>query len=136
MIAELTAIVGGEHVLSTPADVEPYLDDITEHPSGRADVVVRPGTRDEVVAVIELAAHEGLPVTPIVAGYNVAGIAIPRDGGIVVDLTRLQGITVDRDAMVVVVDPGVTFEMLKAHLDEHCPELVYTYPFAPPFTSV
>src|SRR5256885_16487090 len=100
MIAELTAIVGREHVLSTPASVEPYLDDITEHPPGHADVVVRPGTRAEVIAVIALAAREAVPVTPIVAGYNVAGIAIPRDGGVVLDLTRLQGIEVDRDAMV------------------------------------
>jgi FAD/FMN-containing dehydrogenase len=30
----------------------------------------------------------------------------------------------------------VTFEQLRAHLDRECPELVYTYPFAPPFTSV
>ncbi len=136
MIEELTAIVGREQVLTTATDVGPYLDDITEHPSGRADVVVRPGTRDEVVAVMQVASRVGAPVTPIVAGYNVAGIAIPRDGGIVLDLTRLQEVTVDRDAMVVVVEPGVTFEQLKAHLDEHCPELVYTYPFAPPFTSV
>ena len=38
--------------------------------------------------------------------------------------------------MTVIVEPGVTFEQLKAHLDEHHPDLAYTYPFAPPFTSV
>jgi FAD/FMN-containing dehydrogenase len=136
MTDELVAIVGAEHVITSAAGVDPYLADITEHPPGRADVVVRPGSRDELVAVVELAAAFDAPITPIVAGYNVAGIAIPRDGGIVLDLTRLQGIEVDRDAMVVVVEPGVTFEQLKAHLDRECPELVYTYPFAPPFTSV
>ena len=136
MTDELVAIVGAEHVITSVDGVDPYLADITEHPRGRADVVVRPGSRDEVVAIVEAAAASGTPITPIVAGYNVAGIAIPRDGGIVLDLTRLQGIEVDRDAMVVVVEPGVTFEQLKAHLDRECPELVYTYPFAPPFTSV
>jgi FAD/FMN-containing dehydrogenase len=136
MIDELKAIVGGEHVVSSAAGIAPYLSDITEHPEGRADVVVRPGSADEVVSVVGLAAERGLAITPIVAGYNVAGIAIPRDGGIVLDLTRLQGIEVDRDAMVVVVEPGVTFEQLKAYLDRESPELVYTYPFAPPFTSV
>src|SRR5581483_11608404 len=123
---------GDEHVLRSDA-VDPYLRDITEHPEGRADVVVRPGTREEVVDVVRLAAASQLPITPVVAGYNVAGIAIPRDGGMVLDLGRLQSIEVDPDAMTVVVEPGVTFEMLKAHLDRACPELVYTYPFAPPF---
>src|SRR5207247_10747848 len=34
------------------------------------------------------------------------------------------------------VDTGVTFGQLTSHPAEHAPELVYTYPFAPPFTSV
>jgi FAD/FMN-containing dehydrogenase len=134
--SELVAIVGAEHVLADRDGIDPYLRDITEHPRGHADLAVRPGSRAEVVAVVQLAAASGTSITPIVAGYNVAGIAIPRDGGIVLDLTRLQGIEVDRDAMVVVVEPGVTFELLKTRLDRECPELVYTYPFAPPFTSV
>ena len=127
----LAQLVGAEHVLP----VDEHLADITEHPPGRADAVVQPGSREEVVAVVLLAAELGVAVTPVVAGYNVAGIAIPQ-GGIVVDLKRLDGIELDRDAMVVVVEPGVTFAQLKAFLVVECPELAYTYPFAPPFTSV
>jgi FAD/FMN-containing dehydrogenase len=134
LIDELVAVVGKRHVLVDDA-VAPWLDDITEHPPGKAECVVSPGSRDEVVAVMEVAAAHGTAVTPVVAGYNVAGIAIPQ-GGIVLDLKRLDGIEVDHDAMVVVVEPGVTFEQLKTHLDRECPELVYTYPFAPPYTSV
>lgn len=126
----LEAIVGAEHVLDPAA----WLEDITEHPAGKAEVTVAPGSRDEVVAVLRWAAAEGVAVTPVVAGYNVAGIAIPQ-GGIVLDLQRLDGIVVEPDTMTAVVEPGVTFEQLKAHLDEHHPDLAYTYPFAPPFTS-
>jgi len=136
VIDELRAIVGAGNVISEPDAVQPYTEDITEHPAGRAEVVVRPGCRAEVVDVVALAARVASPITPVVAGYNVAGIAIPRDGGIVLDLTRLRGIEIDRDAMVAIVEPGVTFEQLKAYLDRECPELIYTYPFAPPFTSV
>jgi FAD/FMN-containing dehydrogenase len=127
----LADLVGPDHV-HDPAD---WLEDITEHPAGTADLTVTPGSRDEVVAVLLWAAHEHVPVTPVVAGYNVAGIAIPQ-GGIVLDLKRLDHLEVDEDTMTVVVEPGVTFEQLKAHLDEHHPDLAYTYPFAPPFTSV
>jgi FAD/FMN-containing dehydrogenase len=132
--AALADIVGSEHV---SADVERYLNDLTENPAGRASVVVRPASADELQAVMAVAATAGEPVTPIVSGYNVAGLAIPRSGGIVVDLTRMDRILeVNHDSMYVVVEPGVTFEQLKHHLDAEAPELVYTYPFAPPFTSV
>jgi glycolate oxidase len=131
MRAALAELVGDDHV-HDPAD---WLEDITEHPAGRADLAVSPGSRDEVVAILRWAAAEGVPVTPVVAGYNVAGIAIPQ-GGIVLDLKRLDGIEVDDDTRTAIVEPGVTFEQLKAHLDAHHPDLAYTYPFAPPFTSV
>ena len=131
MRTKLGELVGAEHV-HDPAD---WLEDITEHAPGTADLTVAPGTRDEVIAVMRWAAAEGVSVTPVVAGYNVAGIAIPH-GGIVLDLKRLDHLEVDPDTMTVVVEPGVTFEQLKAHLDAHHPDLVYTYPFAPPFTSV
>ena len=98
---------------------------------------MQPASVDEVVAVLHVSAAHGAPVTPVVSGYNVAGLAIPRAGGIVVDLTRMDRIVeLDDDAMYVVVEPGVTFQQLKAHLDVAAPDLVYTYPFAPPFTSV
>ncbi|MBV8161366.1 MAG: FAD-binding oxidoreductase [Acidimicrobiia bacterium] len=130
----LAAVVGPAHV--DPAG-DRNLQDVTENSPGRADFVVRPHTPEEVRALVLLTSEHGVPITPVVAGYNVAGIAIPRQGGVVVDFTRMNAILeLDRDAMYVVVEPGVTFAQLKSFLDVEAPELVYTYPFAPPFTSV
>jgi glycolate oxidase len=130
----LAAVVGAEYV--DPAG-DSHLQDVTENPPGHAEFVVRPRTADEVRALLLLAHERRIPITPVVAGYNVAGLAIPRHGGVVLDLTRMNAIVeLDREAMYVVVEPGVTFAQLKAFLDAEAPELVYTYPFAPPFTSV
>src|SRR2546423_6264026 len=130
----LAGVVGATHV--DPAGDE-HLQDVTENPPGHADFVVRPKTADDVRSLLVLASERGIPVTPVVAGYNVAGLAIPREGGIVLDLTRMDAVVeLDREAMYVVVEPGVTFEQLKAFLASEAPELVYTYPSAPPFTSV
>jgi FAD/FMN-containing dehydrogenase len=130
----LAAVVGATHV--DPAG-DSHLQDVTENPPGHAEFVVRPRTADEVRALLLVAHERRIPITPVVAGYNVAGLAIPRQGGVVLDLTRMNAIVeVDREAMYVVVEPGVTFAQLKAFLDAEAPELVYTYPFAPPFTSV
>ncbi len=133
----VAAIVGPEHALAGEPAITPWLSDVTEQPSGFADVVARPGSADEVVALVRLGSERQVPLTPVVAGYNVAGIAIPRAGGIVVDLRRMDRVVdLDRDAMAAVLEPGVTFGQFKAHLDREAPELVYTYPFAPPTTSV
>ena len=64
----LVAVVGAEHVDPT---VDDYLSAVTENPPGKADFVVRPGTADEVQAVMRLAHERSIAVTPIVAGYNV-----------------------------------------------------------------
>ena len=130
----LAAVVGTEHV--DPAG-DRHLQDVTENPPGQAEFVVRAGTAEEVQALVRLSHERGVALTPVVAGYNVAGLTIPRAGGVVLDLTRMDRIVeLDHDAMYVLVEPGVTFAQLKAHLDAEAPELVYTYPFAPPFTSV
>lgn len=129
----LAAVVGAEHV--DPAG-DDHLQDITENPPGHAEFVVRPRTGEEVRQLVVLACERRVPLTPVVAGYNVAGLAIPRNGGVVVDLTRMTNIELDREAMYIVVEPGVTFGQLKSFLDAEAPDLVYTYPFAPPFTSV
>ena len=137
LVEALRRAIGRAAVLTAEEERGAYSEDITENPPGWPDLVVTPRTAEEVVEVVRLAARDRTPITPIVAGYNVGGLAIPQSGGIVVDLTGLDRIhDLDRDAMYAVVEPGVSFGRLKEFLDEEAPELVYSYPFAPPSTSV
>jgi alkyldihydroxyacetonephosphate synthase len=54
------------------------------------DVVVWPGSVDEVAAVTRYASRRGLPVIPFGGGSGVCGGTTPRGGGIVLDLKRLS----------------------------------------------
>ena len=45
-------------------------------------------------------------------------------------------IEVNETDMYAVVEPGVTFGHIKAYLDQHHPDLVYTYAFSPPSTGI
>ena len=58
----------------------------------RADVIVQPGTVDELLAVIALAARERIPLTPRGAGTGNYGQGIPLQGGIVLNMRRLDQI--------------------------------------------
>ena len=91
MRADLGRIVGDEHVLDPTAA---YLDDasVASAVHGRADLVVRPGTADEVARVVRWCYERDVPIVPRGGGTGFAGGAVPLDGGVVLALERLRAI--------------------------------------------
>ncbi len=135
--AELANIVGSEFVSTNQADLYIYSYDLTFAESNWPDMVVLPQTLEELKAIISLANKEKVPVTPYIAGGNVGGLAIALEGGIIVDLKRMNRILeVSETNMYALVEPGVTFGQIKAYLDKNHPTLMYTYAFSPPSTGV
>ncbi len=54
--------------------------------------VVQPVSEAEIVKILEIARKRGLAVTPRAAGTSGYGGALPREGGIVLDMSRMAGI--------------------------------------------
>ncbi|MGH8113215.1 MAG: FAD-binding oxidoreductase [Rhodanobacteraceae bacterium] len=101
----LRAAVGASHVL-TGADAESYSLDWRERYRGCALCVVRPGTTDEVAAVVRLCADAGIPVVPQGGNTGLCGGATPDGSGRSVILStrrlnRIRGIDTDNDSMEV-----------------------------------
>ena len=108
--------VGAEQVLVGDAISDDYAHDeaLTATPH-RPDVVVRPRSTADVVAVIELANELGVPVTARGSGTGLSGACIPRAGGITLSFERMAEIVeIDTDNHVAVVQPGVTLDQLDA----------------------
>src|SRR5690606_21333024 len=78
-LADLRAAVGEAHVLTDEASRDAYGVDALRrgHP---ADVVVRPGSTEEVSAVLRLCTRDGVPVVPRGAGTGYTGGAVPVQG--------------------------------------------------------
>jgi FAD/FMN-containing dehydrogenase len=137
LVEELGKIVGKEFVSTNQADLYIYSYDLTPAESKWPDVVALPQSVDEVRAILRLANLEKIPVIPYIAGGNVGGLTIPLQGGIILDLKRMNRIIeVSETDMYAVVEPGVTFGRIKAYLEKHHPTLRYTYAFSPPATGV
>lgn len=101
----LRAALGPSQVL-TGADVQPYVVDWRERYRGRALAVVRPGSTDEVAAVVRLCAQAGIPLIPQGGNTGLCGGATPDDSGRAVILSlqrlnRIRGIDTDNDTMEV-----------------------------------
>lgn len=75
---------------------------------GQPDLVVFPRHRDEVVAILGLAAAHGLAIIPRGAGTGLSGGAVARDGGIILSLNRMRQIlSVEIENQRARVQPGV-----------------------------
>jgi len=135
---KLISIVGEQYVSDGLAEKYVYSFDMTENPPKRPAMVVMPESVQQLQQIVRIANKDRVPLVPFVTGQNIGGLTIPQvDDAVTVDLKRMNKIVeVDDEAMYAVVEPGVTFGHLRKYLDEHNPSLTYTYPLAPPYTSV
>jgi glycolate oxidase len=116
-VDEITRIVGPNNILTAPEELYCYGYDASKLRAS-PDVVVFPGSVEEVAGLLKLANRHRFPVFPRGAGSGMVGAAIPWDGGMVMALTRLNRILqIDPDNLLAVSEPGViTGEFQKAVL--------------------
>jgi alkyldihydroxyacetonephosphate synthase len=85
--------------------------------AGLAAAVARPASVDEVSAVLAICHEAGIPLTAAAGRSGVCGGSVPLHGGVVLDLTALQGIVdVDRTSLVLDVAPGTFGDVLEDEL--------------------
>ncbi|MHA1679821.1 MAG: FAD-binding oxidoreductase [Promethearchaeota archaeon] len=135
---KLTEIVGKRWITDDIETLANYGRDMTENEPVNPDYVVLPDNAKEVQAIVVLANKYEIPVIPYVAGANVGGLTIPnKDGGITVDMKRMNRIIeLNKRDKYIIIEPGFTFGHLRRLFDTEIPEFRYSFPFAPPFTSV
>ena len=132
----LESIVGTAFVAWDPATRYIYSQDLTENEPYWPFGVVMPCTAEEVQGIVMEANRFPFSLVPFAYGLNMGGLAIPGKDAVIVDLKRMRSILeVNEEDLYMVVEPGVTFGMIRAYLDEHHPGFRYTYPLAPPQTS-
>ena len=120
VIEALAQLVGRSHVRTGGAERATYaMDGLTTH-RRLPGVVVLPGTRDEVIAVIRLLSMHGIPFVPRGAGTGLSGGALAAADAVLLVLTRLNRVlTVDAANRIAVVEPGVVNVKLSAAVAPH-----------------
>jgi glycolate oxidase len=110
--------VGKEHVSTAIEDLICHSYDATKQMALPA-AVVRPETAQQVSGVLAHANEQRIPVYPMGAASGLTGGAVPVQGGIVLDMTRMNRIvTIDGQNMVAVVEPGVVCADFQAAVEE------------------
>jgi glycolate oxidase len=106
-IAELQSAIGSEYVRTRLAELRAYAYDATGE-KHLPDAVAMPGSAEEVVAVLQIARRHGVPVVARGAGTNLSGGTVPVQGGLVLNLLRMNRILkIDVAGRRAEVEPGV-----------------------------
>jgi D-lactate dehydrogenase (cytochrome) len=117
LTADLVAALGAEHVVATEAVREQHSSGESYHRAGLPDVVVYPGSNDEVVAVVDACRRHAAALVPFGSGTSLEGQVVPLHGGVCLDTSRLDRILrLSVDDLDVSVQAGVTRKQLEARL--------------------
>jgi FAD/FMN-containing dehydrogenase len=115
----LAKIVGKENVSDTEADLKLYATDLSLLPAGMAEAVVWPGSSEEVGKVVAYCNENNIPVVPVSSRTHLYGSSIPKQGGVVVDMKRMNKILeIDKANRLARFEAGVTWAQFDAALKE------------------
>jgi FAD/FMN-containing dehydrogenase len=118
---ELAAVVGRTNVLAERDTMAGYVSDWTGRWQGEAAFVVRPGSTDEVAAIIHRCRAGRLVIVPQGGNTGLVGGGVPGQDApapvVVMSMARLTGMdSVDEAAAQVTVGAGVALVDLHAHV--------------------
>jgi len=115
ILKRLEKIVGPEHVTDKKFELIAYSRDWSYEGPLEPDFVVTPGSTEEVSEIMKLANETKTPVCVRGGGTTTTGMSLPRHGGIVLDLNRMNNIEeIDEDAMAVTMQAGTTvYQLIK-----------------------
>ncbi len=121
MIDQLAAIVGAANIDSgCDISADDTHDEALSASPVQPEAVVRPGSAEEVAAIVRWAGDHGIPLTARGSGTGLSGACTPVAGGVVVSFERMGRILeIDIANHVAVVEPGVTLADLDAALVQH-----------------
>lgn len=109
IIADLSAIVPGEGVISHEREMKPYESDGVTAYKQMPLVVVLPQTTEQVSRVLKYCHAGGIRVVPRGAGTSLSGGALPLQDGVLLGMGKFNRILeIDYANRCAVVQPGVT----------------------------
>src|SRR5437660_142940 len=109
IVAALRAIVPGEGVIDSAAQMIPYESDGLTAYRQPPMVVVLPDTTEQVSKVLKYCQEQGIKVVPRGSGTSLSGGALPLADAVLLGLGKFKRIReIDFDNRVVVTEPGVT----------------------------
>ena len=137
-LAAMRAVVGDAYVSTEATDLDQAGRATIPDPK-RPAAIVSPASAADVAAILRICAQHRLPVWPVSTGRNwgYGSATAVREGSVLLRLARMNRILEVNDRVAyAVIEPGVTYRQLRAHLDASHPGLWCDTTDGPPEGSV
>ena len=115
-------IVGEAHALTLANDIKPYLTENRGLYHGASPLVLKPGSTEEVSAILKLASETGTAIVPVSGRTGLVGGQVPREesADVLLSLERMNKIReVDPVADVIVADGGAILADVQKAAEAH-----------------
>lgn len=114
ILNELSAIVGEKYIFSDEETLKNYGHDETEDLSFPPHILLKPGNKEEISEIFQIANKNNIPVIPIGGRTGLSGGALCVNGGIGLSMERFNKIIeIDELNLQVAVEPGVITQVLQ-----------------------
>jgi FAD/FMN-containing dehydrogenase len=128
--AMLTEIVGKENISDDLKVLKDISIDCSLEKGRMPSYIVWPGKTQEIQKLLEVANETHLPIVPSSSGIHFKGASLPLQGGVLLDLRRMNRILeIDERNRKVRIEPGVTWKQLQSELAKK--HLMAMIPFLP-----
>jgi FAD/FMN-containing dehydrogenase len=121
LLPKLASIVGPKHVITDPDVMAPHLREWRNLYTGQAQALVRPGSSEEVAAILRLANETATPVVPQSGNTGGVGGQVPDQSGraILLSLARLDKVRdVQPLSNMMTVEAGVVLQRVQQEAAE------------------
>jgi hypothetical protein len=118
--SKLSEIVGPDYVDDSPESLSTYSKDHSLFSvSGLPDIIVRPDMAEQVQKIVHLANETKVPVIPVSSSVHFNGSTLPKMGGIIMDMRRMNRIlNVDLPNRLARIEAGVTWGQIQGELEK------------------
>ncbi len=123
VLDRFAAIVGEANALRSSADITPYVEDTRGRYEVSAQMVLKPGSVEEVSAILKLATETRAPVVPQGGNTGLVGAGLPLANGngseIIISLSRMNKILkLDAESNTMTVESGAVLQTIQEAADD------------------
>ena len=122
LLDRFAAIVGEKHAVRDPAEIAPHLVENRGLYHGASPMLLKPGSVEEVSAILKLASETGTAIVPQTGNTGLVGGQTPREGGsdIILSLERMNRVRdIDPVGNTMIVDGGCILADVHKAAAEH-----------------
>lgn len=121
LLTRFAAVVGERNVLTDAADAKAYLAEPRDLFMGKARCILRPGSAEEVAAILKICDETGTAVVPQGGNTGLVGGQIPDQSGdeVVISLKRLDKVReIDISSSTMTVEAGMTLQRVQEEAEK------------------